>query len=142
VPESLEDTVLGRLEWDGKLDWWTGEVELTPGQRFALFVSFEEEDDGRDVVLAQASEWVARLRQFEPEYRAWSAARLVESRWNTDEPMTAADIDRLLRAASIECVEDGSALLYWDDGDKLFFGHNLYTELTPDGRCVEVRSGM
>jgi hypothetical protein len=141
MPESLDDPVLGRLEWDDKLDWWTGEVELAAGLRVALFVSSEEEDDEQDVVLAQARGWVARLRRFEPEYRAWSAARLVERRWNTDEPMTAADIEKLLRPASVECVEDGSALLYWDDGDRLFFGHNLFTELTPDGRCAEVRSG-
>lgn len=140
MPESLGDPVLGPLTWDDQLAWWTGEVELAPGQRVELFIGFEAEDEERERVLAQAREWVSRLRRFEPEYRAWTAAKLVDRRWNTEEPMTAADIEDLLRPASVACSEDGSARLYWDDGDRLFYGHNLYTELRPEGRCVEVHT--
>jgi hypothetical protein len=135
--EGLEDLVLGRLAWDEEMDWWVGELDLFPGHQIEVFVEFYEEAGSREVVVSRAREWVARVRRREPEYRAWSAARLVEGRWNQDEPMTAADIERLLRLASLECSSDGSARVYWEDEDVLFYGHGFYTQLDAGGECVE-----
>jgi hypothetical protein len=137
--EALEDATLGRLTWDQEMDWWVGELELFPGHRIELFVDFNVEQESQDAVLSQARWWLARVRQRESEYRAWSAEQLVAGRWNKDEPMTAADIEMLLRLASLECSSDGSARVYWDDEDLLFYGHGIYTQLNVSGECMEVR---
>jgi hypothetical protein len=139
VSDTLEDDVLGRLVWDEEMDWWVGEVDLFPGHRIEVFIEFDEENDSRDVVLFQAREWVGRLRRQEPAYRAWAAERLLEGRWNKDEPMTATEIEQLLSLASLECSSDGAARLYWDDEDVLFYGHGIYTQHAAEGSCVELR---
>jgi hypothetical protein len=95
--------------------------------------------DAREARLVQAREWLLRLREGEPEYRGWSAQRLVDGRWNKDEPMTAEGIGHLLRLLSIECESDGSARLYREDEDMLFCGHGIYTKLDARGDCVQVR---
>src|SRR5687768_14806512 len=138
MDEVLDDPVLGGLTWDDTMDWWAGELELVPGHSIEVFVSFEAETDSRDAVLAQAREWVARVRRREPEYRTWTAAQLVDGRWNLEEAMTAADIRELLRPASLECAADGSARLYWEDEDVLFFGHGFYTQVDAGGECVDM----
>jgi len=89
-------------------------------------------------VLAQARAWVDRVRQRASEYRAWTAARSLEGRWNLGEPMTIEDVHRLLRLLSIVCETDGSARLYWDDQDVLFGGHGFSTRLSPAGECIEL----
>jgi hypothetical protein len=137
--ETLKDSVLGNLAWDEEMNWWVGEPDLFPGHRIEVFIEFDEEEDSRDMVVSQAREWNTRLRQREQEYREWSAGRLVDGRWNKDEPMTAQDIQDLLRLASIECSSDGSAQVYWDDEDVLFYGHGIYTQLGAGGECIEVR---
>jgi hypothetical protein len=136
--EVLEDPVLGRLTSDEAVGWWFGGVELFPGSPIAVYIYFGGEAASRDAVLSRGREWVARLRQREPEYRAWSAARLVGGHLNEDDPRTAADVERLLRPASLLCAPDGSAWVYWDDQDALFYDCALYTQLAPDGGCAEV----
>jgi hypothetical protein len=146
MAQSFEDPVLGRLDWDDQLDWWAGQVELFPNHRVELFVEpatdriVEPDAEANSRFdLSRAREWVERVRRREPEYRAWSAAQLVESRWNKDDAMTAADIEELLDLATIECASDGGALLFWEDEDVLFAGHGLYTHVAADGTCLEVR---
>lgn len=139
MEEALSDPVLGRLLWDEEMGWWIGETELFPSQRIELFIDFDRERESREAVLSKARVWIARVRQREPEYRRWAAGQLVGGRWNLDEPMTAADIEGLLRLLSMVCASDGSAQMYWDDEDVLYYGHGFYTQLAPDGECVEVR---
>jgi hypothetical protein len=137
--DALFDPILGPLTWDEAMGSWFGEVELFPGHRIEVFIDFDKNCDSQEAVLLQAREWVARIRQHEPEYRRWVADQVVEGRWNTDEPMTTGDIERLLRVASLVCAPDGSAQVYWDDDDVLYYGHGFYTQLDAGGACVEIR---
>jgi hypothetical protein len=134
--EALKDPVLGNLAWIESMQWWIGEVDVVPGNRIELFVDFDAEKDSEAVVLSQARHGLQRLREREPEYRRWTAGRLIERRWNKEEPMTVTDISELLRVASILFLQDGRARIYWDDQDVLFAGHNLTTELDIGGQCV------
>src|SRR5262245_9638458 len=115
MAKSLDDPTLGRLKWYEGDDQWVAEVELAPDHPIEVFVEFYEDEDDQSVVLAQAREWLARVRRREPAYRAWSAEQLVEGRWNKEEPMTATDIAGLLCLLSIVCAPDGTAELFWDD---------------------------
>jgi hypothetical protein len=143
MPADVDDPVLGHLRWDANLDWWTGTAEVAQGRPADIQVSYEPDDSRPEetpaVVLATAGRTLARLQRREPEYRRWSAGRLLETRWNTDEPMTVDDIVALLRVASVLFFADGSAHVYWNDDDRLFWGNNLLTEVGPDGECVVSR---
>jgi hypothetical protein len=138
--EALQDPVLGKLTWDESMDWWVGELELYPGRRIEVFIDFNEEEDSQAEVFSRARCGLTRFREREPEYRRWTAAELLEGRWNKVELMTVSDITELLQVASILFLQDGRARVYWDDEDVLFFGHNVTTELDPNGECIV--SGM
>ena len=134
----LPDSVLGHLKWYGDREAWITEVDLNPDHPIEVVVEFNEGEDDQPTVLDQARRWLARVRQREPEYRAWSAERLVDGRWNKDEPMNAGDIAGLLRLLSIVCAPGGTADLFWGDDDRLFCGHSVGTRPGADGECVAV----
>jgi hypothetical protein len=134
---SLEDPVLGSLEWDERLQWWIGAADLTPGQAIEIFISPEE--GSPEEVLPRVRVGLERIRSKDPDYRRWTAEQVVDDRWNSEEAMTVEEITTLLRLASIDFHLDGGAALYWDDKDRLYGGHNLITELDSEGRCTEVR---
>jgi hypothetical protein len=137
--ESLIDPILGRLTWDEAMGSWFGELEVLAGQRIEVFIDFDKKRDSWEVVLSQARAWVVRIRQREPGYRRRTADQLAEGRWNKDEPMTTAAIEGLLRLASLVSARDGSAQVYWDDADVLFYGHGFSTQLSASGACLEIR---
>jgi hypothetical protein len=140
IPPVLDDPLLGHLEWDQKLEWWTGSVEFTPGHAAAVFLTHDF-DRGRVAdEIAVARRGLGLVREREREFRRWSADQFHETRWNTDEPMTRVEIAELLRIATVEFQHDGSIRIYWDDGDQLFWGHNVFTDINPVGECV--RAGM
>jgi hypothetical protein len=117
---------------------WCGEVELFPGHQIEVIIDFDRSHDSKATVLSQARAWVARVRRHEPEYRRWVADQVEEERRNTDEPMIADDIERLLRVATLECASDGSARVYWEDDDVLYDGLGFYTQLDAKGTCVGI----
>jgi hypothetical protein len=134
----LNDPVLGRMSWNAERDSLSGEVDLLAGQRIDVLVFCNEEVDVLADVLSRARQWLERVRRRDSEYRQWAAERLVHTRWNKDEPMTARDICELLQVATLECNSDGTACVYWDDNDLLFYGNNLYSRLDASGECIEV----
>jgi hypothetical protein len=137
--EPLIDPILGRLTWDEPMGSWYGEVELFPGYRIEVCIDVDGTCGSQEIILSQAYAWVARLREREAEYRRWIAEQAVNGRWNTDEPMTTEDIEKLLRVALLLCETDGSARVYWDDDGVLYCDHGFCTKLDASGTCLEVR---
>lgn len=136
MPEDIHDPLLGHLVWDNGLQWWVVELDLRPGQAIEIFADYEEDLEPRQMV-DQAQLWFERLCQREPEYRHWTAERLIDRRWNDEVPMTIEDITDLLSAASLEVSCNGTAKISWDDEDELFAGHNIITSLSANGTCIE-----
>jgi hypothetical protein len=136
MPESINDPLLGHLEWDDKLYWWVGEIDLRPSHRIEVFIDYELEEGAEAEVLAKAHQGLERLRQRELDYREWTANHLIDRRWNKDEPMTVQDLVELLEVASIQFFPDGRARIYWNDDDVLFGGHNVTTNINARGECV------
>jgi hypothetical protein len=137
MPESRKDAVLGSLHWDDQLQWWIGKVDLMAGRSIEIFIS--PEDDAPEPVLTRVRIALERIRSKDLEYRRWTAEQVMDGRWNSEEPMTLEEITALLQLASIDFHCDGGAGLYWDDQDRLYWGHNLVTEVDRDGRCTDVR---
>jgi hypothetical protein len=134
---SLQHPLLGPLEWDEKLAWWIGKIDLKPDHSVAIFISGE--DNPPEAVLTYVPGWLERIRGRELQYRRWTAEQVESGRWNSDEAMTVEEITTLLRLASINFDSTGDAGLYWDDQDRLYWGHNLVTDLDPKGEPTRVR---
>lgn len=136
APRSVNDAILGYLDWDDSLGWWVGSVAFAPGHQVEVFVThgFDTSQPADEVAIAGLC--LARIREREMEYRRWSAEHLSPKRWNTDEPMTVSDIAELIRVASLEFGYDGGVRIFWDDQDRLFWGHNVVTDIDPGGVCV------
>jgi hypothetical protein len=141
LPQVLDDPVLGRLEWDADGPCWVGDTDFKPGRSIGVYVNFDPDEQVLVEVLSRARATMQRLRQEEAAYRRWTAERLLDKRWNRDEPMGVEDVAGLLEVASIDFDSDGGARVYWDDQDVLFYGHNVITRIRPDGECVEAGMG-
>jgi len=135
---SRDDPQLGPLKWDKEFNWWTGEVELTPGLRVGLTIEADVAAASPDAVLTMARAWIARLQDREDEYARWTAEHLLDTRWNKEKPMTLDDIIGVLELSAVECFPDGTANVLWEDDNVLFFGHGISTQLDAAGNCVKV----
>lgn len=135
TPESVDDPIFGRLNWEGRLDWWVGSVEVTPGHRVEVFVTHDVRVGRPAAEISAARRGLTRVREREPEYRWWSADQLQATRWNTEEQMSNTEIAELLKVASLEFEWGGGVRIFWDDQDRLFGGHNVVTDISPNGDC-------
>lgn len=132
---TLEDDVLGPLTWNEQLDWWEGQVELSPGHLIGLSVSVEEETAPPTVEMEQARRVLLRLREHEPEARLVAAEELLpifNDEWNDDEPMTEEEFTARLTLEDLSVAADGSAELFYND-DNLFAGHTVLVTVGSDG---------
>jgi hypothetical protein len=134
---SLHHPTLGFLEWDDKLAWWVGRIDLKPDHPVEIFISGE--GNPPEAVLTHVPGWLERIRRREFQYRRWAAEQAEGGRWNSEEAMTVEDITNLLRLASINFDSDGEAGLYWDDQDRLYWGHNLVTDIDANGEPIRAR---
>jgi hypothetical protein len=132
----IHDQVLGALDAQDD-ECLFGDLDFKEGQRISISIDFFPEEDALEEVLSRARQVLALVKKREMEYRQWTADRLVDRRWNREEPMTAEDITGLLLLASLDIRRDGQVWLYWNDHDVLFAGHNVVTELNADGECVQ-----
>jgi hypothetical protein len=139
MPEQIDDPVLGRLTWDADFSWWTGQVEFRPGQKVGLVAGADPQSADRAKALALAKEWLDRLREREPEYRAWVARQVLHMRRNRQQPMTTDDVAALIRVGSLETFADGTAEVCWDDDEALFGGHGILTRIDTAGVCGKVQ---
>ena len=133
---SLQHPALGSLDWDDQLAWWVGKVDLKPDHSAELFISGE--GDPPEAILSRVPLWLERIRSEESQYRRWTAEQVADGRWNSEEAMTVEEITALLRLASISFEFDNTATLCWDDQDRLYYGHSLFTDLDADGKCTRV----
>src|SRR4051812_3318298 len=88
----IDDAVLGHLNFDKEANWWTGQVELEPGQRVGLTLEADPNVPDAVLMVKQGRAWVERVREREDEYTRWTAEHLLDARRNKDRPMTLDDI--------------------------------------------------
>ncbi len=128
-----QDPIFGELTWEDHLEWWTGQVTVTPDHSIQVALSTPE--DGLETLLGQAHPLLAHIRQEEADLRQATAEALLElynTAWNEGPAIDGARLAACITLQAVTFYPDGSAELFYDDGD-LFAGHMLLVSLDADG---------
>jgi hypothetical protein len=141
MSKSLNHPILGKLTFDGDLDWWGTKVKLQDELSIDLHIAVDRPKlTPQD--LDRAVEFLDWARKNESDCREWVANGLLDiynEHWAEEE-------DRLDRSRFIERIvpqslvlnnEDGSGVWYYDDGD-LFAGHAIALFIEVDKSFSEV----
>jgi len=135
--QEINDDVLGRLVWDRRYEWWSGEVALSPEHAVGISVETESDDDAS--VLPKARRTYQRIKsELDKLLRAAATELLVacnESR-NAGEAIDAEAFITRMTLSDITFYADGSAELYFDDGG-MFDGNSIVVSVTADGDMDE-----
>jgi hypothetical protein len=132
-PQTINDETLGQLVWDEQVDWWAGQREIAPG--LTIPVSVSPNDVALETVLVRAGRTFLRVQQSDASLRQSASEVLLElcnEEWNEEEPISGADFVARMAPKELTIDSDGSATLYYDDGD-LFWGHSILVEMDDSG---------
>ncbi len=130
MPTFIDDPILGRLEWDHELQWWSGVYRLSK-QDFRLRIC----SDSSQVITDPARRALTRIADLERKIKQKAANDLLQlynDDWSDAPPISASDFIARLTSESI-CVElDGTIEIGFYDGG-MFAGHSVVIELSPEG---------
>ena len=136
---TLEHPILGFLQFDPKLDWWSGRARWG-GEEVDLYVSIEgpitdEQADAAATVL-RALDCSAMKRFACDELRD-----LHNDEWRDGTPIVdAVDFVARLRAEAVTIYWDGSCEVCFRDGE-LFGDHLVVVSIAADGMPIEADLG-
>ncbi|OUL24372.1 hypothetical protein BV378_18450 [Nostoc sp. RF31YmG] len=129
----MKNEILGELIWYSDLDWWSSTVEITPGN--LINVSVDTEDTEILAVIELACHSFTRLQQQEVYFRRCAANQLLNlynHTWNDGDEIDCQTFMELMKLEEVHLNSDGSANLYYDDGD-LFGGHVIIISIDGNG---------
>lgn len=132
APEMIEDELLGRLIRESRLEWWRGEVEISPGHEVS--VSFRGEEAGVEEGVARARRTYEFIRGSEERIRRYAARGLLEiynQEWNDGDALGEDEFIAEMSMEGISFHADGDAEVYYDEGG-LFFGHTIVVSVGPN----------
>lgn len=134
MPETLDDAVLGRLQWEADMGWWAGILRLADGETPEVFVFQPEPEDDPGAALARARRGLGRLMEDEPAYRRVAASTLLDLAHQIpgDGPGPGTAFAEHLRAESVEFRADGSFVIHYTDG-RLVPGLAIALPVAADG---------
>lgn len=128
------DDILGRLEWDDNIRWYTGRLSL--GSESIAVSLIPDKDGNPDSAFSRARSVVARYRQYADRAKDFAVTSLLGLKngdWLAeDEPdVTPSEFASRITVRSITFRADGSVSWWFDDGD-LFLGHSIEVAMKPD----------
>lgn len=129
----IKNQILGELIWDSDLDWWSSQVEFTPGNLVNL--SVDGEDVETPAVIELACHSFIHLQKQEVNLRLCAANHLLNlynDHWNNGDEINYQTFMELMKLEEVYLNSDGSAKLYYDDGD-LFGGHVIIVSIDGNG---------
>ncbi len=134
----FNDSVLGKLEWDQEHEWWRSQIRFAPDHDITLSIH------GRDLeaVLEARRDTFKHLRDHEPRLRIKVAEQMLEDAeaWrDPDEepdPITVQSFTRRVRLESISLYDNGSAALYYNDGN-IFADNWIVASVNANGELEE-----
>jgi len=132
-----QDTAFSKLTWEDNLEWWTGQIEVAPGHDIQVALSTTEGE--LETLLTQARPLLAHIRREETDLRRVTAKTLLElynTAWNEGAAIDGARLAACITLQAVTFYPDGSAELFYDDGD-LFAGHTLLVSLDAQGNLQD-----
>jgi hypothetical protein len=134
--------VLGRVQWDDRVNFWEANVELLPGcpVSFSIVTEAEWAEADPAELFEVGAEYLAWARKAEPQVRARVADDLLDCYngvWADEDPeegtppMNRAEFLANIRPSGINLNHDGSTRWFYSCGD-LFAGHGIWLTLGPD----------
>ncbi|MDZ7957127.1 MAG: DUF2262 domain-containing protein [Aulosira sp. DedQUE10] len=136
--QTIKNDILGELIWDSKLDWWSSQVEIYPGNIVNL--SFDADDAETPTVIELVCHSFTRLQEQEANLRRCAANQLLDlynDSWNNGDEIDCQTFMKLIKLAEVHINSDGNANLYYDDGE-LFGGHVIIVSIDCDGAFTDV----
>lgn len=129
----IEDEVLGYLVWDSELEWWSSQIEVLSGQW--IDVSISPEDTDPSIVFKRVRHTLCVILEVEVNLRRSTADKLLHlynTTWNDGLAISQEEFMNRIALDAITFSPDGSADLYYSDGD-LFWGHTIITTIDTNG---------
>ncbi len=129
----IEDEVLGCLVWDSELEWWSSQIEILSGHWINVSVSPENTDPS--VIFQRVRHTLCAILEVEINLRRSTADKLLNlynTTWNDGLAINQEEFINCITLDAITFSPDGSADLYYCDGD-LFWGHTIITAIDTDG---------
>lgn len=129
----IEDQVLGCLVWNSELEWWSSQIEILSGQ--SINVSISPEDTDPSIVFQRVRHTMSAILEVEVNLRRTKADKLLNlynTTWNDGLAINQEEFINRITLDAIAFSPDGSANLYYSDGD-LFWGHTIITAIDTNG---------
>ncbi|BAZ02272.1 hypothetical protein NIES37_62840 [Tolypothrix tenuis PCC 7101] len=135
MPEQkIQNDILGELVWNSKLQWWSNQVEIIPGNIVNLSVDIDDTE-------IPACHSFTRIQAQEINLRRFAANQLLErynKHWNNGTEIDCLTFIELIKLVSVHINTDGSADLFYDDGE-LFGGHTIIISIDCNGACEDAQ---
>ncbi|MDZ8053489.1 MAG: DUF2262 domain-containing protein [Aulosira sp. ZfuVER01] len=135
----IKNQILDELTWNSDLDCWSSQIEITPDNLVNL--SVDTEDVETTAVIELACHSFIRLQEQEINYRHCAANQLLDLYnhiWSNGDEIDCQSFMKLIKLEDIHFNFDGSANLYYDDGD-LFCGHTIIVSIDCNGAFEDAR---
>jgi hypothetical protein len=141
MAQVVDDSILGRFEWDEELRYWRGSLTLPSGRVAQLDISpatheHAEQPSSPEVFTSAypVAEW---LRKAEAEVYAAVSEAMVElynGTWSEEPPITAEEFARRIELVSVSLPSTGEYVNLWftDGVMEMFGGHAIDTYFGAD----------
>ena len=129
----------GSLAWNADLEWWSGAVEIAPGQRIDIHVQAANNSAELYAEIVRAGPSWDRLRSHEAAVRTTVAGQMTEAHNDYCDPedeVTEHQFAERLRLNSALFESAGTVELIYADGG-LFGGHWIIVPIAADGTVGE-----
>lgn len=133
----IEIEGLGTARWDARVGLYVVSVTL-PGRPPVRLSIGPDQNGGVDNASNVAKELVGRWHQHASSAKRYAAEQLLRLKNETwlqpgQKPVSRDAFMRALRLDAIDVFSEGSAVLYFDDGD-MFWGHTIMVDRDDSGR--------
>jgi hypothetical protein len=133
--QSVDDEVLGTLKWDEQLNWYVGEVQLTPKKQIRVNIDVGTDGAGLIAAIERARQAYKRIQAQEYKLRLAATDALLDlhnDTWNDGDKIGPEIFMGRMDLETISLYADGTAELYYNDGD-LFWGHTILVSVDEQG---------
>lgn len=120
----IQDDVIGTLQWDDNLSWYSAKISYND---YDIDINLSQDDTGfKSMPLVRARHVIRNLEKYVQLAKKLASEKLLDlaNDWNEDAgtPITASEFERRIRLEGVVFALDGGVIFYHKD-DGIFWGH-------------------